>query len=137
MRCCGWCRVLRGRVKKTKLRLTQNRVYALTIGTRVQEARKKAGMTQEMLARLSGVPQARISALELNKNKKSSYLIQLSQALGVSPNWLETGVVEPEGQVDYTPMEKELLRLIKGLSEEDRSREIAYIQKLVSARSNL
>ena len=94
-------------------------------------------MTQEMLARLSGVPQARISALELNKNKKSSYLIQLSQALGVSPNWLETGVVEPEGQVDYTPMEKELLRLIKGLSEEDRSREIAYIQKLVSARSNL
>ena len=93
-------------------------------------------MTQEMLARLSGVPQARISALELNKNKKSSYLIQLSQALGVSPNWLETGVVEPEGQVDYTPMEKELLRLIKGLSEEDRSREIAYIQKLVSARSN-
>ena len=93
-------------------------------------------MTQEMLARLSGVPQARISALELNKNKKSSYLIQLSQALGVSPNWLETGVVEPERQVDYTPMEKELLRLIKGLSEEDRSREIAYIQKLVSARSN-
>jgi len=78
--------VLRGRVKKTKLRLTQNRVYALTIGSRVQEARKKAGMTQEMLARLSGVPQARISALELNKNKKSSYLIQLSQALGVSPN---------------------------------------------------
>tara|TARA_R110002096_G_scaffold297186_1_gene491701 strand:+ start:32 stop:361 length:330 start_codon:yes stop_codon:yes gene_type:complete len=109
----------------------------LTIGSRVQEARKNAGMTQEILARLSGVPQARISALELNKNKKSSYLIQLSQALGVSPNWLETGAVEPEGQVDYTPMEKELLRLIKGLSEEDRSREIAYIQKLVSARSNL
>ena len=97
----------------------------MTIGNRVKEARKKAGMTQEMLARLSGVPQARISALELNKNKKSSYLIQLSNALGVNPNWLETGVDE------------ELLRLIKGLSEEDRAREISYIQKLVSARSNL
>lgn len=109
----------------------------MTIGNRVKEARKKAGMTQEMLARLSGVPQARISALELNKNKKSSYLIQLSNALGVSPNWLETGVDYSSVEVEYTAMEKELLRLIKGLSEEDRAREISYIQKLVSARSNL
>tara|TARA_R110002073_G_scaffold161823_1_gene317464 strand:- start:635 stop:964 length:330 start_codon:yes stop_codon:yes gene_type:complete len=109
----------------------------LTIGNRVKEARKKAGMTQEMLARLSGVPQARISALELNKNKKSSYLIQLSNALGVNPNWLETGVDNLSVKVEYSAMEKELLRLIKGLSEEDRAREISYIQKLVSARSNL
>tara|TARA_R110002012_G_scaffold207600_3_gene377658 strand:- start:426 stop:755 length:330 start_codon:yes stop_codon:yes gene_type:complete len=109
----------------------------LTIGNRVKEARKKAGMTQEMLARLSGVPQARISALELNKNKKSSYLIQLSNALGVNPNWLETGVDDLSVEVEYSAMEKELLRLIKGLSEEDRAREISYIQKLVSARSNL
>jgi|TARA_R110001592_G_C13016889_1_gene737203 transcriptional regulator with XRE-family HTH domain len=109
----------------------------LTIGNRVKEARKKAGMTQEMLARLSGVPQARISALELNKNKKSSYLIQLSNALGVNPNWLETGVADLSVEVEYSAMEKELLRLIKGLSEEDRAREISYIQKLVSARSNL
>ena len=109
----------------------------MTIGSRVQEARKNAGMTQEMLARLSGVPQARISALELNKNKKSSYLIQLSQALGVSANWLETGIADSVAKVEYTAMEKELLRLIKGLSDEDRAREISYIQKLVSARSNL
>tara|TARA_R100001369_G_C3286513_1_gene163069 strand:- start:690 stop:974 length:285 start_codon:yes stop_codon:yes gene_type:complete len=94
-------------------------------------------MTQEMLARLSGVPQARISALELNKNKKSSYLIQLSQALGVSPNWLETGIDHSSVEVEYTAMEKELLRLIKELSDEDRAREISYIQKLVSARSSL
>lgn len=109
----------------------------MTIGNRVKKARKKAGMTQEMLARLSGVPQARISALELNKNKKSSYLIQLSNALGVNPNWLETGVDDLSVEVEYSAMEKELLRLIKGLSEEDRAREISYIQKLVSARSNL
>ena len=109
----------------------------MTIGNRVKKARKKAGMTQEMLARLSGVPQARISALELNKNKKSSYLIQLSNALGVNPNWLETGVADLSVEVEYSAMEKELLRLIKGLSEEDRAREISYIQKLVSARSNL
>ena len=109
----------------------------MTIGSRVQKARKNAGMTQEMLARLSGVPQARISALELNKNKKSSYLIQLSEALGVSPNWLETGIDYPSVEVEYTAMEKELLRLIKELSDEDRAREISYIQKLVSARSSL
>lgn len=109
----------------------------MTVGNRVKQARTKAGMTQEMLARISGVAQARISALELNKNKSSRYLIELSTALGVEPAWLSTGAATGEVKVDYTPLEKELMRLIMGLSEEDRAREIAYIQKLVSARSSL
>jgi transcriptional regulator with XRE-family HTH domain len=107
------------------------------MGDRVKQARIDAGMTQASLARLSGVSQARISALELNKNKTTSCLIQLGKCLGVDPDWLETGIISSDVKVDYTPIEKELLRLIKGLSEEDRDREISYIQKLVSARSNL
>ena len=106
------------------------------MGDRVKQARIDAKMTQASLARLSGVSQARISALELNENKTTSCLIQLGKCLGVDPDWLETGIISSDVKVDYSPMEKELLRLIKGLSEEDRSREIAYIQKLVSARSN-
>jgi len=106
----------------------------MKLGDRVKQARLDANMTQSMLARISGVTQARISALELNKNKKSSCLIQLGHAMGVDPAWLETGIAATEVKVDYTPLEKELLRLIMGLSEEDRAREISYIQKLAAAR---
>lgn len=109
----------------------------MSVGDRVKQARQDAGMTQEMLAKISGVAQARISALELNKNKTSRYLIQLSTALGVDPSWLSTGAATAEIKVDYTPLEKEFLRLIKELSEEDRAREIAYIQKIVNDRSLL
>tara|TARA_R100001369_G_scaffold11220_1_gene24657 strand:+ start:220 stop:549 length:330 start_codon:yes stop_codon:yes gene_type:complete len=109
----------------------------MSVGDRVKKARTECGMTQEMLARISGVSQARISALELNKNKTSRYLIELSTALGVDPSWLSTGAATAEIKVDYTPVEKEFLRLIKELSEEDRAREIAYLQKLVNERSLL
>jgi transcriptional regulator with XRE-family HTH domain len=103
----------------------------MKIGDRVKKAREDAGMTQEILASISGVPQARISALELNKHKKSSYLIQLSTGLGVDPNWLLTGVSSGEVKVDYTPIEKEILSLTMQLTHEQRVREIAYMRELV------
>ena len=104
---------------------------SMKIGDRVKKAREDAGMTQEILASISGVPQARISALELNKHKKSSYLIQLSTGLGVDPNWLLTGVSSGEVKVDYTPIEKEILSLTMQLTHEQRVREIAYMRELV------
>ena len=103
----------------------------MKIGDRVKKAREDAGMTQEILASISGVPQARISALELNKHKKSSYLIQLSTGLGVDPSWLLTGVSSGEVKVDYTPIEKEILSLTMQLTHEQRVREIAYMRELV------
>ena len=109
----------------------------MKIGDRVKKAREDAGMTQEMLAGISGVPQARISALELNKNKKSSYLIQLSTGLGVDPSWLLTGVSSGEVKVDYTPIEKEILSLIMQLTKEQRVRQIAYMRELVSENFKL
>ena len=109
----------------------------MKIGDRVKKAREDAGMTQEILASISGVPQARISALELNKHKKSSYLIQLSTGLGVDPNWLLTGVSSGEVKVDYTPIEKEILSLIMQLTKEQRVRQIAYMRELVSENFKL
>tara|TARA_B110000114_G_scaffold135859_1_gene142684 strand:- start:361 stop:732 length:372 start_codon:yes stop_codon:yes gene_type:complete len=109
----------------------------MKIGDRVKKAREDAGMTQEILASISGVPQARISALELNKHKKSSYLIQLSTGLGVDPNWLLTGVSSGEVKVDYTPIEKEILSLTMQLTHEQRVREIAYMRELVRENSKL
>ena len=109
----------------------------MKIGDRVKKAREDAGMTQEILASISGVPQARISALELNKHKKSSYLIQLSIGLGVDPNWLLTGVSSGEVKVDYTPIEKEILSLTMQLTNEQRVRQIAYMRELVRENSKL
>ena len=109
----------------------------MKIGDRVKKAREDAGMTQEILASISGVPQARISALELNKHKKSSYLIQLSTGLGVDPNWLLTGVSSGEVKVDYTPIEKEILSLTMQLTHEQRVRQIAYMRELVRENSKL
>jgi transcriptional regulator with XRE-family HTH domain len=109
----------------------------MKIGDRVKKAREDAGMTQEILASISGVPQARISALELNKHKKSSYLIQLSTGLGVDPNWLLTGVSSGEVKVDYTPIEKEILSLTMQLTPEQRVRQIAYMRELVRENSKL
>ena len=110
---------------------------SMKIGDRVKKAREDAGMTQEILASISGVPQARISALELNKHKKSSYLIQLSTGLGVDPNWLLTGVSSGEVKVDYTPIEKEILSLTMQLTPEQRVRQIAYMRELVRENSKL
>jgi transcriptional regulator with XRE-family HTH domain len=109
----------------------------MKIGDRVKKAREDAGMTQEILASISGVPQARISALELNKHKKSSYLIQLSTGLGVDPSWLLTGVSSGEVKVDYTPIEKEILSLTMQLTHEQRVRQIAYMRELVRENSKL
>jgi len=103
----------------------------MEMGDRVKQARLNAGMTQAMLAKISGVDQTRISAIELNKNKKTSCLIALGQAMGVDPTYLETGVSEDEIKVDHTALEKEILNLIMQLSDDDRAREIAYIQKLI------
>ena len=58
----------------------------------------------------------------LNKNKKTSCLIALGQAMGVDPTYLETGVSEDEIKVDHTALEKEILNLIMQLSDDDRAR---------------
>ena len=50
----------------------------MTIGDRLRQARKDAGLTQAKLARLSGVNQARISGLETGTQEQSVYLVELA-----------------------------------------------------------
>lgn len=63
-----------------------------TIGERLRAARAKKGLTQPELSRLSGVSQAAISDLERGRSVESRKLVQLAQALGITPEWLERGV---------------------------------------------
>ena len=110
---------------------------SLAMGDRVKKARNEAGLTQAMLAERSGVDQTRISAIELNKNKKTSCLIALGKAMDVDPTYLETGVSTTEIKARYTVIEKEIISLLRQLTDEQRVREIAYLERLVKDNSKL
>tara|TARA_R110000765_G_scaffold5876_1_gene18352 strand:- start:250 stop:579 length:330 start_codon:yes stop_codon:yes gene_type:complete len=109
----------------------------MSIGIRLREARIRAKLTQTALANLSGVSQARISALEKGVQETSSFLVELAQGLGVSPQWLKTGKDRGEEDQEFTATEIKILSLLRQLEPEQHAREIAYLQKLVSMNNNL
>lgn len=63
----------------------------MTIGTRLKEARKAAGLTQAELATRSGTKHSTISDLEVGKSKGATSIAQMAAVLGVNALWLETG----------------------------------------------
>jgi transcriptional regulator with XRE-family HTH domain len=63
----------------------------MSIGTRLKEARKAAGLTQVDLAERSGMKQSTISDLEIGKSRGTTNLALLASIVGVNALWLETG----------------------------------------------
>jgi len=63
----------------------------MSIGKRVREARKDAGLTQQQLAAKVGIKQSTLSELENGESAGTGYVASMAAALGVSPLWLETG----------------------------------------------
>jgi SOS-response transcriptional repressor LexA len=64
---------------------------ANTFGDRVHERREAREMSQEQLAKASGVSQSTIAQIESGRNKGTKHILKLATALGVSPEWLESG----------------------------------------------
>jgi transcriptional regulator with XRE-family HTH domain len=66
---------------------------ARDVGVRLRHARKLRGMTQQELAKSSGVKQASISEVETGESKSpvGTNLVKLAQSLQVSPEWLASG----------------------------------------------
>lgn len=63
-----------------------------TIHERIRAQRKRAGMTQAELAKIVGVARVSLTQWELGETSpKGGSLMALSAALGVSPQWLQTG----------------------------------------------
>lgn len=58
---------------------------------RLKKARIEKNLSQVDLGRLTGASQSKIAALESGRNKKPTNIIELSEILGVSAYWLETG----------------------------------------------
>lgn len=65
----------------------------MTIGERLRQARKKAGITQSELARRAKVTPSAISQIEsgLSKKPDAINLLKIARALDVTPDWLITG----------------------------------------------
>lgn len=63
----------------------------VTFGERVKARRKELRLTQQELARKSGLSQTTISDIERGRNDGSRDIVPLAKALGKSPEWVLTG----------------------------------------------
>lgn len=64
----------------------------MKLSDRVKAARKHAELTQSQLAEKVGIAQTAISQLESGKTLRSTYLLQIAEACGVSVMWLASGI---------------------------------------------
>ena len=71
---------------------------------RLRKARIEKNLSQVDLGRLTGASQSKIAALESGRNKKPTNIIELSEILGVSAYWLETG----KGEMHPSPAQNEI-----------------------------
>lgn len=62
-----------------------------TIAERIKKTRIDRGMTQGQLADAVGISQSSIGNIESGVRKRPRELLSIAQALGVAPEWLETG----------------------------------------------
>ena len=70
-----------------------------TLGKRIRAQRIRIGMTQDDLAEKLLIPKASVSAYENDRiDIKGSRIVELAEALGVSPNYL-LGFTEEENPV--------------------------------------
>lgn len=66
-----------------------------SLAARLKYARKHVGLTQAELAAKSGMKQTDVSKIENGIIQRTTGLIGLSSALGVRPEWLDSGAGEP------------------------------------------
>lgn len=64
----------------------------MSLGTRIREARKKAGLSQAKLAELVGIKQQAIQKIEKDPQAKTTKIVEIASVLSVSPEWLVNGV---------------------------------------------
>ncbi|WP_434627590.1 helix-turn-helix domain-containing protein [Chromobacterium sp. CV08] len=119
-------------------------LYMNTYGERVRARRVELGMSQGELAKLIGAKnQSTIGNIE-NRNGSSRYTLELSRALRVNYEWLETGEGEKEpplqlapsiGTVDTT-IAKNLDELAQAVGGMDTDQLHAFIAKALEYAAN-
>lgn len=75
------------------------------IGTRLKEARKKAGKSQKDVVEAVGITQSALSQLENGLVSSSSHLPSIARFLGVDAYWLQTGELPDLTKLDAAKFE--------------------------------
>src|SRR4051794_17696207 len=86
-----------------------------TLAQRIRARRKALELTQEQLAKRSGVKQSTISLIESGQTLwlKGTTLLRLAAALGVTPEWINTGNEVGTSKAIPSASEHELVELVE------------------------
>ena len=98
----------------------------MSLANRVKQARKEARLTQIELAEKAGITQARLSAIETGYTRNPTCVIDIATALMICPIWLQTGTSSSQQHPSDI-----LYDLINALPEEEKAKEIAYLERLL------
>lgn len=85
------------------------RLNAMNMADRLKWRRKQLKLTQTQLAEKAGMTQQMIQQLETRKVLTTGKLVTLAGALGVRPQWLESGAEPMLPNSDLTPDERLLV----------------------------
>lgn len=105
------------------------------LSVRVKQLREQRGWSQEQLAHESGTTQRQISKYETGKNEPTAHvLLALASALNTSADYLLGTTSNPEKPLrdddDLDTSERELIRLIRNQSSEQRDRIVNAVKAL-------
>ncbi|AVU21165.1 helix-turn-helix domain-containing protein [Enterobacter cloacae complex sp. CDL006] len=62
-----------------------------TISQRLKQKREEMNLSQDQLAKLAGMKQQSLQAIEAGTTKRPRYLVELARALKCEPEWLLFG----------------------------------------------
>lgn len=96
--------------------------------SRIKSIKKKEKLSNEALAKLSGVPKGTLSKIlgSETKDPQISNIIKISQALGVTADYIIFGKEEPEHKNDFEAM-------FASLNKEGQEKVIVYMHDLINS----
>ena len=103
------------------------------IGKRIQEFRKKKGMTQDELSEIIDISPHYLSALERGiYNIKLETLVKILNTLGISADEVFCDVVEKSSAVSAN----RLSEMIEALPTEEQERILAVVDTMINSAKN-
>ncbi len=93
----------------------------MTMGDRLKEERLRLGVSQTALAERCGVTKNTQLAYEKGERSPDGAYFAIAVELGIDLLYVVTGERKPESAGAFTAEEADLLRLYRGLSDDDRN----------------
>jgi len=106
------------------------------ISSRIDNALSEKQITRAELSRQTGIPVTTIKSWISGAIPNAEAAYKVAQYLGVTVEWLVTGI-KSEGIIkEYTEQERELIDIFRNLDERDKNAVITLAQSLESQYSN-